>query len=168
VKLRLAHHWPAGVLGLCAAVTLALLLWPIEAAGPKRPPTADRYSGADHPARNGATVAGFALRLQAAADAEAAPVVESVPALVGIAGGRAYLRSTVSGEVEGLAVGLSIDGWNVTAVGRRAVTLRGASGERRLELFARPATAPEPETAPAPDPSPTPSPAAPSPAQGGG
>jgi len=49
---------------------------------------------------------------------------------------RAYLRSTASGEVERVSIGQEIDGWRLVAVSSRAATLRGTSGDKRVEMFA--------------------------------
>lgn len=143
---RLALHWPAFVLGACALATLAILVWPVGAAGPSAPPAAERYLGPDHQARRSGPVPGFALRLQAAGVEQAAPVVEALPVLVGLTDRRAYLRSAQSGEVEGVAVGQTLDGWRLVSVSRRSATVRGPAGDRRLGLFA--ATTPTPEVDP--------------------
>lgn len=145
---RLALHWPAVVLGLCALVTLVILIWPAGAAHPSAPPPVERYLGPDHQARRSGPVPGFALRLQAAGVQEASPVVEALPVLVGLTDRRAYLRSAQSGEVEGVGIGQTLDGWRLVSVARRSATVRGPAGDRRLELFAT--TAPTTEADPSP------------------
>ncbi|MDI6623292.1 MAG: hypothetical protein QME55_01055 [Brevundimonas sp.] len=155
MKALFARHWLPGLLGLCAVVTLALLVWPVEAARPKPTPAAERYPGADHSARNGGPVTGFALRLQPAAAIEAAPAVaEAAPVLVGLAGRRAYLRSAETGQVEGVSVGQMLDGWRLISVGQRTATVRGSSGDRKLELFSTEVAAPASGTTSAPVPAP--------------
>lgn len=133
----LRRHWLPGLLGLCALLTLGLLAWPTGAARPPRPSAAERYAGPDIATRRGGPVPGFALRLRGPdAAPAAAPPPEALPVLVGIAGRRAYLRSTASGEVERVSVGQEIDGWRLVAVSSRAATLRGPDGDRRIEMFA--------------------------------
>lgn len=133
---RVRRHWLPGVLGLCALLTLGLLVWPAGAADPVGPPAAERYAGPDIETRRGGPIRGFALQLGGPAAApEAAPAPESLPVLVGIAGRQAYLRSA-SGEVERVSIGQEIDGWRLVAMGARAATLRGPDGDRRIEMFA--------------------------------
>lgn len=133
---RLRQHWLPGLLGLCALLTLGLLFWPAGAADPVGPPAAERYAGPDIETRRGGPVLGFALRLGGpAAPPQAAPPPEALPVLVGIAGRRAYLRNA-GGEVERVSIGQEIDGWRLVAVSGRAATLRGADGDRRIEMFA--------------------------------
>ena len=141
--MTLVHRYGLpGLLGLCALLTLGLLLWPAGVADPVGPPKADRYAGPDIETRRGGPVVGFALRLgRPAAPPQAAPPPEALPVLVGIAGRRAYLRSTAGGEVERVSVGQEIDGWRLVAVSARAATLRGPDGDRRIEMFA---TQPDP------------------------
>lgn len=135
----LRRHWLAGLLILCAILTLGLLLWPSGAAGPARPPVTERYTGPNLETRRGGPVMGFALRLSGpAADPQVPPAVEALPVLVGIAGRRAYLRGT-DGEVERVSIGQEIDGWRLVAVSARTATLRGPNGDRRVEMFSVPA-----------------------------
>lgn len=134
----LRRHWLAGVLVLCATLTLGLLFWPRGAAGPARSPVAERYTGPNIETRRSGPMRGFALRL-AGPDAgpQATLAVEALPVLVGIAGRRAYLRGT-DGEVERVSIGQEIDGWRLVAVSARAATLRGPNGDRRVEMFSVP------------------------------
>lgn len=134
---RLRRYWLHGLLGLCALLTLGLLAWPTGAGRPPGPPAAERYAGPDIETRRGGPVVGFALRL-AGPDTtpQAVPPPEALPVLVGIAGRRAYLRSTASGEVERVSIGQEIDGWRVVSVSARSATLRGPDGDRRIEMFA--------------------------------
>lgn len=123
-------------MGLCALLTLGLLFWPAGAADPVGPPAVERYAGPDIETRRSGPVRGFALRLGGPAAApEAGPAPEALPVLVGIAGRQAYLRSA-SGEVERVSIGQEIDGWRLAAVSARTATLRGPSGDRRIEMFA--------------------------------
>jgi hypothetical protein len=132
-----SRHWLPGLLGLCALLTLGLLVWPAGASDRVGPPASERYAGPDIETRRGGPVRGFALRFGGPAAAPAAaPPPEALPVLVGIAGRRAYLRSPGSGEVEGVAIGQEIDGWRLVAVSARAATLRGPDGDRRIEMFA--------------------------------
>ncbi|MBX9801993.1 MAG: hypothetical protein K2Y04_04420 [Caulobacteraceae bacterium] len=133
---HLRRHWLPGLLGLCALLTLGLLAWPTGAARPAGPPAAERYTGPDIETRRGGPAVGFALRLEGPdAAPQTAPPPEALPVLVGIAGRRAYLRST-DGEVERVSIGQEIDGWRLVAVGGCAATLRGPDGDRRIEMFA--------------------------------
>lgn len=132
---RLRRYWLPGLLGLCALLTLGLLAWPTGAARPPGSPAAERYAGPDIETRRGGPVVGFALRLGGpAAPPQAGPPPEALPVLVGIAGRRAYLRNA-GGEVERVSIGQEIDGWRLVAVSSRAATLRGADGDRRIEMF---------------------------------
>ncbi|MEJ6790937.1 hypothetical protein BrevBR_15445 [Brevundimonas sp. BR2-1] len=139
------RHWLSGLLGLCAVVTIGLLVWPSASARPLPRPAADHYRGPNIEMRRAGPVSKFPLRL-ASPNAPAAPpdAIEAVPVLVGVAGRRAYLRSTVTGEVEGVTVGASVDGWRLVSVKRRAAILRGSDGDKRVEMFAAAPVAPEP------------------------
>ncbi|WP_324775445.1 hypothetical protein [Brevundimonas sp.] len=128
--------------------TLVILIWPAAAARPPAAPGVDRYFGADHQARRSGPVAGFPLRLHAAGAEPTVVAPTAVPVLVGLAGRRAYLRSADSGEVEGVSIGQTLDGWRLVAVTGRSATVRGPAGDRSLELFA----ATEPTSDAAPDP----------------
>ena len=159
---HLRRHWLPGLLGLCALLTLGLLVWPTSAARPLGPSEAERYTGPDIETRRGGPVREFALRLGGpAAPPEGTPQAEALPVLVGIAGRRAYLRN-VGGEVERVSIGQEIDGWRLVDVGNRAATLRGPDGDRRIEMFASRSVAPA--TGPA---VPTTPPGATPPTQGG-
>ncbi|HYC98456.1 hypothetical protein [Brevundimonas sp.] len=160
---KLARHWAPGLLGLCALVTLLLLVWPAAAARPAAAPAAERYLGPDHQTRRGGPMTGFAIRLGSTDALSDAPAPAAVPALVGLAGRRAWLRSAATGEVEGVAVGQTLDGWRLVAVTTRTVTLRGPEGDRRLEVFAA-----GPPPTPAPGAGTMAAPAAPVPSPEGG
>jgi hypothetical protein len=151
---RLARHRLHAALALCALLTLALILWPRPAAPSAQPPARLHYAGDDFQAQPGGRLQGFVLTLSSSAAAVAAPSAEPLPVLVGIVGRSAYLRSVATGEITRVPVGQDLDGWRLVSVGARAVTLRGASGDRRVELFAAPPAAPEgdapPTTAPSP------------------
>lgn len=141
------RHWLPGLLGLCAVVTVGLLVWPAASAAPPARPPADHYRGPDIETRRVGPVSKFALRL-ASPDlpAPATPeAVEAVPVLVGVAGRRAYLRSAATGEVEGVSIGASIDGWRLVSVSARAATLRGATGDKRVQMFAPTSATSQPE-----------------------
>lgn len=132
------------MLGLCALITVCLLVWPSASAAPLPRPAAEHYSGPNIEMRRSGPVSKFPLRLvspNAVATATPKPI-EAVPVLVGVAGRRAYLRSTVTGEVEGVTVGASIDGWRLVSVSARTATLRGTGGDKRVEMFATPTAAP--------------------------
>lgn len=133
---RVRRHWLAGLLGLCATLTIALLVWPTGAAPSTQLAPAEQYAGPDIETRRSGPVPGFALRL-AGPDAapQAAPPPEALPVIVGIAGRRAYLRGA-DGEVERVSIGEEIDGWRLVAVSARAAILRGPDGDRRIEMFA--------------------------------
>jgi len=140
---HLRRHWLPGLLGLCAILTLGLLLWPSGATRPAGQAVAERYTGSNVETRRGGPVVGFALRLVGpAAPPEAAPPPEALPVLVGIAGRRAYLRRA-DGEVERVSIGQEIDGWRLVGVSGRAAILRGPNGDRRIEMFA---SGPDPAT----------------------
>ena len=153
---RMKHvrrFWLQGVLALCAVATIGLLIWPAGSADLAPAPPAERYSGPDLQTRRGGPVPGFAIRLSSATDSAAAapPPVEALPVLVGIAGRQAYLRSAATGEVERVSIGQEIDGWRLVSVGARSANLRGASGDKRIEMFSVPAD-PVPFVAPQPTP----------------
>ncbi len=133
---HLRRHWLPGLLGLCAILTLGLVLWPSGAARPAGRALAERYTGPNIETRRSGPMRGFALRL-AGPDTgpQATPAVEALPVLVGIAGRRVYLR-TAAGEVERVSIGQEIDGWRLMAVSARGATLRGPNGDRRIEMFA--------------------------------
>lgn len=133
-----ARHWLPGLLVLCTVATVGLLVWPAASAPPLPRPAAEHYRGPDIETHRVGPVSKFALRLASASapTATAPAVVEAVPVLVGVAGRRAYLRSAATGEVEGISIGGSIDGWRLVSVAARTATLRGADGDRRVEMFA--------------------------------
>lgn len=138
------RHWLPALLGLSAVVTVGLLVWPATSATPSARPPADHYRGPDIETRRAGPVSKFALRLASPdSPAAAAPeAIEAVPVLVGVAGQRAYLRSAATGEVEGVSIGASIDGWRLVSVSARAATLRGATGDKRVQMFAPTSAAP--------------------------
>ncbi len=146
VKISRRHGY-AGLLGLCAVATVGLLVWPADSAPPLPRAVAEHYRGPDLETRRTGPVPKFPLRL-ASPNAPAAPpeAVEAVPVLVGVAGRRAYLRSASTGEVEGVSVGASIDGWRLVSVSARAATVRGANGDKRVEMFAPVPVTPGPGT----------------------
>lgn len=128
------------VVALSALITLALLLWPAAAPDPVPPPQAQAYAGPVYPLRPTARARTSVLQLASDRPATPAPTVPT-PVLVGIAGRSAYLRSASTGETARLTVGQEMDSWRLIAVGARTATLRGAAGDRRLELFAPGASA---------------------------
>lgn len=135
LSLQYAPHL---ILAGCVVATAGLLAWPAPPAAVPSAPVAQAYAGPVLEVRRVSPDPRFPLRLQSRfASSDPAPATEPAPILVGVAGGLAYLRSSTTGEVESLALGGEIDGWTLASVAPRAVTLRGASGERRLELFAR-------------------------------
>jgi hypothetical protein len=141
--MQLRLYWLPGLLGLCALLTLGLLVWPASAADPVARPAVARYSGPDIETRRGGPVSGFALRLAGPPAAPpAATPPEALPVLVGIAGRRVYLRSPGSDEVVGVSIGQSLDGWRLVGVGARAATLSGPDGDRRIAMFAAGAGSP--------------------------
>lgn len=147
------QYWLQGVLALCAVATIGLLVWPAGSADLAPAPPVELHSGPDLQTRRSGPVPGFAIRLTSATDpvSAAPPTVEALPVLVGIAGRRAYLRSAATGEVERVSIGQEIDGWRLVSVGARSANLRGASGDKRIEMFSAPA---DPATAVAPQPTP--------------
>lgn len=150
----LPFHWSHGLAGFCALTTVALLVWPMASPAIKHDTPTPSYAGPAHPARRASPVVGLPIRLtyNAGPAAVVTPAAEAVPALVGISGRSAYLRSAATGEVERVQIGQTIDGWRLVAVSARTATLRGASGDRRLEMFA--AASPEAGPTFAPDPAP--------------
>lgn len=147
--MKLARqYWLQAILGLCTMITIGLILWPANSGDPAPTPTPERYAGPDIQTRKGGRMPGFAIRLRSGTgEASAAPQpIEALPVLVGIAGRRAYLRSATTGEVERVTIGQEIDGWRLVSVGARSASLRGPSGDRRIEMFsasgAQPAAAP--------------------------
>lgn len=139
---RLGAYWLHAVLGVCALATLALVLAPLPEAATAAAPRSARYVGADFEIRTAARLSNFVLSLSAPA---AATPTESVPVptLVGLAGRSAYFKSAASGEMERISIGEELDGWRLVGIGARAVTLRGSTGDRRLDLFAMPDPTPE-------------------------
>jgi hypothetical protein len=130
------RHWLPCLLGLCALLTLVLLVWPDKGGGPPRTPSAEHYAGPDFETRRSGQFRRFSLRLGGpTAPPDAASVAEPRPVLVGIAGRRAYLRGA-DGEVKAVSIGQSVDGWGLVAVSGRAATLRGPNGDIQIEMFA--------------------------------
>lgn len=134
---KLALAW----LGGCAAFSAGLMFWPQAQAAPPTDKRTSAYGGVEHQlrktgARPGAAV--FVL-IGSAQPAQVAPQAAS-PALVGIVGRSAYLKSTSSGETVNVSVGESLDGWKVASVRGRAVTLEGPGGRREVSLFEKPAS----------------------------
>lgn len=153
---HLRRHWLPALLGLCAVLTLGLLVWPPSGTSQAQRPPVERYAGPDVEMRRSGPVQEFALRLgRADAAPAAAPSPAALPVLVGLAGRRAYLRSTATGEVEGVAIGQTLDGWRLVAVSARSAILRGPDGDRRLDMFAAGsgASATDPTTTALPTPS---------------
>ena len=134
---KLAVVWLCG----CAAVSAGLLSWPqVQTAQPKTEP-ARVYGGVEHQVRKAGTRPGDAAFVFTSnpTTPQATPQAAS-PALVGIVGRAAYLKSASSGETVSVAVGESLDGWKVTAVRGRTVTLEGPGGHHEMSLFEKPAS----------------------------
>jgi hypothetical protein len=145
--LRYSSHI---ALAVCAAATIGLLLWPAGSVPAPQRRSDPAYTGPVIELRRAAASPGFPIRTaRPSADAEPERPTHPAPALVGLAGGAAYLRSSANGETVRIARGGELDGWTVVSIGARAVSLRGHGGERRLELFAAAsADAPTPGTSP--------------------
>lgn len=140
---RVLIYWPHLVLAGCLALAAALAFWPASAKTQVRK-AEPAYSGGLFQPRRTSEESGFPFR-SGAIDAASGPSLAPAPALVGVAGGAAYLRSAVTGEVGRFSPGAMLDGWRISAVGRRHVIIAGATGDQRLELFsaaAEGATAP--------------------------
>lgn len=132
----LRRYWLQALLGVCGLVTIALLAWPAGSETASGAAAAPRYAGPVFAARKAGAPLGFPLQLTTAnALSTASTAAEPLPVLVGLAAGQAYLRSAATGEVERVRRGQSVDGWQVVAVGARSVTVRGSSGDERLDLF---------------------------------
>lgn len=130
------RYWPQGLVGACALASIVIYAWPSGAEVPPETARPERYAGPVFTDRKGGALPGFSLRLAASGAAEAPPPAEALPVLVGLANGQAYLRSPVSGEVERVVRGQTIDGWTVAAIGSRGVTLRNGEVEHQLRMFA--------------------------------
>lgn len=128
-------------LGGCAAASAGLVFWPQAQAAPPTDKRTSVYGGVEHEvrktgARSGDTV--FVLT-GSAQPTQMAPQAAS-PALVGIVGRSAYLKSASSDETVSVSIGESLDGWKVAAVRGRTVTLEGPGGRREMSLFEKPAS----------------------------
>lgn len=140
---------------VCTVLTIGLLAWPVRPTQDPVPVQASHYAGPEYAVRrtSPATVPG-PLRLTSSQPVTAAPAppVVAAPTLIGLLGNRqAYLRSATSGEIERVAVGSVIDGWRVTAMSGRTVTVSGPGGQQALRIFDR--DAPVAATDPPPTPS---------------
>lgn len=132
-------YWAQGLLGVCALVSGVIFAWPSGGNAPVVAAQPERYSGPVFADRKGGVLPGFPLRLAARGAAEAPPpAAEALPVLVGIANGQAYLRSAASGEVERIARGQTIDGWRVSSVGVRSVTVSNGETEQKVTMFTTP------------------------------
>jgi len=126
---------------VCTVITVGLLAWPVRPAQDPAPAPApgSHYAGPEYTVRRTSPATGPGpLRLTSSQPVTAAPAtpVVAAPTLVGLVGNRqAYLRSATSGEIERVAVGSEIDGWRVTAMSGRTVTVNGPGGQQRLQLF---------------------------------
>ena len=132
-------YWAQGLLGVCAVVSGVIFAWPSGGNAPVVAAQPEPYSGPIFADRKGGFLPGFPLHLTAPGAAETPPpVAEALPILVGIANGQAYLRSAASGEVDRVARGQTIDGWQVIYVGGRSVTLSSGQAEREVAMFTTP------------------------------
>lgn len=128
-------YWIYAIAAVCTVVTLGLLLWPETAPPAVATPRADGYAGPVFQMQSTTRAQTSVLQLASERqDATPAPTVPT-PALVGIIGRSVYLRSASTGETTRVTINQEMDGWRVIAVGSRTATLRGASGDQRLELF---------------------------------
>lgn len=117
----------------CLVLAGAIYLLPMGAA--ESPPASpETFEGQIADARVTSIPATAAFTF--AEDTEPAAAVQAValPRLVGIAGNSAYLRGT-SGTAERVGVGSELDGWQVTRIEEKAVTLSDGDRTERLEMF---------------------------------
>lgn len=119
----------------CLAVTAVILAWPAHEPAAPAKPRSPKYRGVDHRSIRASMAAPPAFTFSVNAAEEAAAPSASALHLVGIAGARAWLRSSTSGEVTAVRAGDDVDGWRILGVAARSVTVRGPGGEQRLTLF---------------------------------
>lgn len=137
---KLALAW----LGGCAAFSAGLMFWPQAQAVPPTDKRTSAYGGVEHQVRKTGAGPGEAVFVLtgSAQSAQVAPQAAS-PALVGIVGRSAYLKSASSGETVSVSIGESLDGWKLAALRGRTVTLEGPGGRREMSLFEKLARASE-------------------------
>ena len=135
--LQLAATW----LGACATASAALMFWPQAQAAPPKDKRTNVYGGVEHQTREtGPRPSDAVFVLTGSAQPVPAAPQTTAPVLVGIAGRFVYLKSASSGETVRVSIGRSLDGWKVTAVRGRTITLEGTGGRREMSLFEKPAS----------------------------
>lgn len=124
-----------GSAGVLVAVVIAI--WPMDSgSGPETAPP-ETYSGPAHTVlQTSRRTVKAAFRFgEAGAEPEATVVQAVAPTLVGIAGNNVYLKSAATGQVQRATVGGESDGWTVSAIRARSVTLRKGGVTSELVLF---------------------------------
>ena len=127
------HTVARGVLAGCLVLAGLIFLIPLAPAA-SSPPSAEEFTGqiAEVRVTSIPAEAGFRFSTSSPAPADAGEV--AAPRLVGIAGRSAYLRGA-SGETERLSVGDELDGWSVTRIEEKSVTLTNGARSEQLKMF---------------------------------
>lgn len=137
-----------GAVGVLLAVVVALL--PVGGDGGPETAPPEAYSGPAHTVlQTSRRSVKAAFRFgDVGAEPEAAVVQAVAPTLIGIAGNTAYLKSAATGQVQRLSAGAEIDGWTVSSIRARSVTLRKGGVTNELALFQPSTEAATPAVAP--------------------
>lgn len=117
----------------CLLLAGAIYVLPLSPAEPPPAPP-ETFEGQIAEARVTSIPATAAFTFAESAAAPAVVEAVALPRLVGIAGNSAYLRGT-SGTAERVGVGSELDGWRVTRIEEKAVTLSDGDRSERLEMF---------------------------------
>lgn len=117
----------------CLLLAGAIYVLPTGAAEPPSAPP-ETFEGQIAEARVTSIPATAAFTFAQDMAPPAAVDAAALPRLVGIAGNSAYLRGA-SGTAERVGVGSDLDGWRVTRIEEKAVTLTDGNRTERLEIF---------------------------------
>ena len=133
--MTVSNKWIIWLAG-CCLVAVGLAVWPASPAKESASRAVQPYRGPAHRVLPVAVQEGAQVfRLSTSSEPILASPASPTPTLLGIAGGRAYLK-TSSGNAERVGPGSMADGWRVVSVGSRSVTIAAAEKRVELRLFA--------------------------------